>query len=61
MIIRNNTKQDITIRVKGLGLPAEEDEEEFELGPGEEEDVEDRFLEELVIEPSSVYSKVGGQ
>lgn len=54
MIIRNNTHEPLAVRVKGLGLPEEEDEELLELEPGEEEDVEGRFLEELLIEPSPV-------
>lgn len=54
MIIRNNTYEPLAVRVVG----EDEDEITLELEPGEvgftsEEEVEDRFLTEVIIEPSS--------
>lgn len=53
MLIKNETHEPLAVRVRGLGLPAEENEELLELEPGEEDEVEDRFLEEIIIEHSS--------
>lgn len=54
MKIRNNTYQPLAIRIKGLGFPDNEEEDStlIELEPEQEEEVEGRFLEELVIEES---------